>query len=114
MKKSESSLLVQNAFLSDMATPAGDTTPKTVTIRICLPLVGGKGGFGALLRGGPGGARAKKVTKDDCRDLSGRRIRHARSEKELSEWVAHQDEREAAHKEAKLRRRELKKQGTAL
>ncbi len=56
---------------------------------------GGKGGFGAMLRGGPTGLRIKKTTNfDACRDLSGRRLRNARAEDELREWAAKQKERE--------------------
>lgn len=40
-------------------------------------MLGGKGGFGALLRGA-GSKRGKKVDQGDCRDLNGRRVRYAR------------------------------------
>ena len=47
--------------------------------------IGGKGGFGSLLKGQP---PVKKRTNnfDSCRDLSGRRIRHLNQEKLLREW----------------------------
>jgi hypothetical protein len=48
-------------------------------------MLGGKGGFGSLLKGQP---PVKKRTNnfDSCRDLSGRRIRHVNQEKMLQEW----------------------------
>eukprot|EP00966_Prymnesium_polylepis_P265922 6142701-Prymnesium_polylepis.1 len=48
-------------------------------IRVLLRLLGGKGGFGAMLR--TAGARGVKTTNfDACRDLNGRRLRHVNSE----------------------------------
>eukprot|EP01023_Acetabularia_acetabulum_P036344 TRINITY_DN34327_c0_g1_i1.p1 TRINITY_DN34327_c0_g1~~TRINITY_DN34327_c0_g1_i1.p1 ORF type:complete len:305 (+),score=48.48 TRINITY_DN34327_c0_g1_i1:62-976(+) len=46
---------------------------------------GGKGGFGAQLRGL---GRDGKITSDfsACRDLQGRRLRHVEAEKKLQEW----------------------------
>jgi len=69
--------------------------PKTqqdpLVVRLKLPILGGKGGFGALLRGA--GAKASKRLKtstDDCRDLNGRRIRHVKNEQRLAEWYSAQ------------------------
>jgi hypothetical protein len=47
--------------------------------------LGGKGGFGSLLKGQP---PVKKRTNnfDSCRDLSGRRLRHVNQEKMVKEW----------------------------
>jgi len=59
------------------------------SLSLNVRLVGGKGGFGALLRGAGAKAGAKKTTNyDDCRDLTGRRIRHVKNEKKLSEWYS--------------------------
>jgi hypothetical protein len=69
-------------------------------VELKLKVVGGKGGFGALLRGA--GARSgKKVTQDDCRDLNGRRIRHVKNEQKLAEWYQQQKQRELAQKQQK-------------
>jgi hypothetical protein len=56
-------------------------------------LLGGKGGFGALLRGQ---GRDGKITDnfDACRDLSGRRIRHVEAEKKMKGWQKEAQERE--------------------
>jgi hypothetical protein len=56
-------------------------------------MLGGKGGFGSLLKGQP---PVKKRTNnfDSCRDLSGRRIRHVNQEKMLQEWQQKKQEEE--------------------
>lgn len=63
------------------------------TVQLLLRLCGGKGGFGALLRGQ---GRDGKITDnfDAMRDLSGRRVRHVEAEKKLKEWEADSKERE--------------------
>lgn len=63
------------------------------TVHLCLRLRGGKGGFGALLRGQ---GRDGKVTTnfDAMRDLQGRRLRHKFAEEKLAEWKAGAKERE--------------------
>eukprot|EP00933_Yihiella_yeosuensis_P080349 TRINITY_DN93758_c0_g1_i1.p1 TRINITY_DN93758_c0_g1~~TRINITY_DN93758_c0_g1_i1.p1 ORF type:complete len:451 (-),score=167.36 TRINITY_DN93758_c0_g1_i1:379-1731(-) len=54
-------------------------------VRILFRLLGGKGGFGALLRSQKGG---KKTTNFDAmRDLSGRRIRHAKAVERIKGWL---------------------------
>jgi hypothetical protein len=63
------------------------------TLHLVGRLRGGKGGFGALLRGQ--GRDGKMTTNfDACRDLQGRRIRHQRTEDELREWARESKERE--------------------
>jgi len=69
------------------------------TININLRLLGGKGGFGALLRGAGTKAGQKKNTNfDDCRDLNGRRMKDVKAEKELLDWFIAQ-KREKREKE---------------
>ncbi|KAK9901378.1 hypothetical protein WJX75_009335 [Coccomyxa subellipsoidea] len=62
------------------------------TLHLVLRLRGGKGGFGALLRGA--GRSALTDNFDACRDLSGRRLRHVNAEQKLAEWAAGAKERE--------------------
>ena len=65
------------------------------TVHLLLPLPGGKGGFGSLLRGAATKAGQKKTNNfDACRDMSGRRLRHVNAEKKLEEWRAEAAERE--------------------
>jgi hypothetical protein len=64
-------------------------------VSLSLRVVGGKGGFGSLLRGAPSKIGQKKTDNfDACRDLSGKRLRHANNEKKLQEWIANAKERE--------------------
>lgn len=49
-------------------------------------ILGGKGGFGSLLRSF-GKKRVKTKNKNMCRDLSGRRVRDVQTEKHLKEWA---------------------------
>lgn len=47
-----------------------------IFVSLSLRVVGGKGGFGSLLRGGQSGPNAKKITNfGSMRDLQGRRIK---------------------------------------
>ena len=61
------------------------------TFQICPKVMGGKGGFGSLLR-----AFGKQITmstnKDACRDLTGRRIKHVNNEKKIKEFLSKQGE----------------------
>ncbi|XP_022154619.1 protein SDE2 homolog [Momordica charantia] len=64
------------------------------SVHLLLRLVGGKGGFGSLLRGAATKAGQKKTNNfDACRDMSGRRLRHVNAEKRLEEWKAEEEER---------------------
>lgn len=95
-----------------------DAIPSHVTrLTASFSLRGGKGGFGALLRGGPGGLHMKKTTNfDACRDLSGRRLRHAKAEERLRAWALKQAEREKQKEEEKAAKRtknQEKKQAVA-
>ncbi|KIY95637.1 hypothetical protein MNEG_12324 [Monoraphidium neglectum] len=67
--------------------------PYGAALDLLLRLAGGKGGFGALLRGQ---GRDGKITDnfDACRDLQGRRVRQVEAEKKLKEWAAQSKERE--------------------
>ncbi|CAE7351938.1 sde2 [Symbiodinium sp. CCMP2592] len=54
-------------------------------VRISFRLLGGKGGFGSLLRSQKGG---KKTTNFDAmRDLNGRRVRHVKAVERIKEWL---------------------------
>jgi hypothetical protein len=78
-------------------------------IQISPFTLGGKGGFGSLLR-----SFGKQITlstnKDACRDLTGRRMKHVNNEKRLKEFMEKQiamaKEKEEKKKEKALRRRQ--------
>jgi len=62
-------------------------------ICLLLRLVGGKGGFGSLLR--VQGRDTKATTNfDACRDLNGKRLRHINAVKKMEEWKKGAQERE--------------------
>ncbi|OBZ82592.1 Protein SDE2 [Choanephora cucurbitarum] len=68
-------------------------------------LVGGKGGFGSMLRAQGGRMNAQKTTNfEACRDLQGRRIRTVNDAKKLQEELDALPEREAEKRE-KLKRK---------
>ena len=73
---------------------------------VLLPrLLGGKGGFGSMLRAI--GAQIEKTTnREACRDLSGRRLRDINEEKRLKAWIEKQDYREEEEVERKKRKLE--------
>lgn len=71
-------------------------------VDILIPLLGGKGGFGSLLRAI--GAQIEKTTnRDACRDLSGRRLRDIKREDELRKLL---ELKERLEEEKRQRRKE--------
>ncbi|RZC35776.1 Telomere Sde2 domain containing protein [Asbolus verrucosus] len=83
-----------------------DDTDLIGKLEIVCRLVGGKGGFGSMLRAI--GAQIEKTTnREACRDLSGRRLRDINEEQRLKNWITAQAEREkeaAEKKQKKLER----------
>lgn len=79
---------------------ANDTLLEEKTYHFVPRLVGGKGGFGSMLRAI--GAQIEKTTsREACRDLSGRRMRDINNEKKLKEWLSKEAEREQEREERK-------------
>ncbi|GFN73677.1 sde2-like protein [Plakobranchus ocellatus] len=73
---------------------------KEKTYHLVPRVLGGKGGFGSMLRAI--GAQIEKTTsREACRDLSGRRMRDINNEKKLKEWLAKEAEREQEREERK-------------
>merc|ERR1711953_493719 len=76
------------------------TFDHNATVDVALSLLGGKGGFGSMLRAL--GAQIEKTTnKEACRDLSGRRLRDINEETRLKNYVNNAAEREKEKKEKK-------------
>ncbi|KAJ9598513.1 hypothetical protein L9F63_010803 [Diploptera punctata] len=74
-------------------------------LHVVFRLIGGKGGFGSMLRAI--GAQIEKTTnREACRDLSGRRLRDINEEKRLKNWIAQQAEREREAAERKRKKLE--------
>ncbi|KAJ4951031.1 hypothetical protein NE237_027863 [Protea cynaroides] len=88
------------------------------SVHLLLRLLGGKGGFGSLLRGAASKAGQKKtINFDACRDMSGRRLRHVNAEKKSEEWKADAEERKlekVAEDFLKKQAKAAKKSGSAL
>jgi hypothetical protein len=69
-------------------------------VTLCLRVGGGKGGFGAMLRGKGLAAGQKKTTNfDACRDLNGVRLKAVHQERALNDWKSKQGSK-ARDKEA--------------
>jgi len=80
-----------------------------IPVRLSLRIVGGKGGFGSLLRGAPAKPGVKKTTNfEACRDLSGRRLRHVNNEKRLEKWFLEEKDRALAKVAESLLKKRLK------
>jgi len=79
-------------------------------LQLCPLVLGGKGGFGSLLRSF-GKQINKSTNKDACRDLTGRRMRHVNNEKRLKEFMEKQTElaKEKEHKKQERVERRRKK-----
>lgn len=81
--------------ISDDSVLSTDDCGEFPSCTVLLRLIGGKGGFGSLLRGAATKAGQKKTSNfDACRDMSGRRLRHVNAEKQLKEWKAEAKDRE--------------------
>lgn len=77
-------------------------------VEVLLKNVGGKGGFGSLLRGGQSGVvQAKTTNFNACRDLSGRRIRHVKQEQDLVKWKQAQIEKKKQEEQEKTKTKAL-------
>jgi len=80
-----------------------------VSLQLNLRLVGGKGGFGSLLRGGPAGVAFKRTTNfGACRDLNGRRLKHVETQRKLNQWIEQQKKLEQERRQQKKEQTEKK------
>lgn len=74
--------------------------PVVVRVRQSGGLLGGKGGFGAMLRSQGKGSGAKATTDfGACRDLHGRRLRHVNQEIAMQKWREERGTRELRARE---------------
>ena len=82
-------------------------------VSVSLRLLGGKGGFGSLLRATTSAVGARRTTDlSAMRDLHGRRLRHVQQERQLDEWRQRQQGK--SEEEKREERRRLQQQLTAL
>ncbi|CAK5163137.1 unnamed protein product [Aphanomyces euteiches] len=97
-------LMHGTTYLDDCNVPHA---PQVIRAMCGRGLLGGKGGFGAMLRSQGKGAGVR-ATKDfgACRDLSGRRLRHVNQEIAMKKWAEEEDLR-AQRKRDGIDEREL-------
>ncbi|GFH55029.1 hypothetical protein CTEN210_11505 [Chaetoceros tenuissimus] len=76
------------AFMLKIRYPKHSTSyPLFLSAYTHLPIRGGKGGFGTLLKGQSKKAGARQTTDfGACRDLNGRRLRHVNDDLKLQQW----------------------------
>ncbi|KAI1101916.1 telomere stability and silencing-domain-containing protein [Jackrogersella minutella] len=94
---------------SDLVSGLCDADDAFVSLRLSLPLCGGKGGFGSQLRaaGGRMSSKKKKNRGDEngsSRNLDGRRLRTVNEAKALAEYLAIKPEMEQKEKEKRRAR----------
>ena len=104
---SQQGLVFAGRQLTDNKSLADYGVGRDATLHLILRLRGGKGGFGALLRGA--GRAALTDNFDACRDLSGKRLRHVNAEKKLREWARQSKELKQHLAELKRAKEEEKK-----
>ncbi|PTB67522.1 hypothetical protein BBK36DRAFT_1158355 [Trichoderma citrinoviride] len=79
-----------------------------LSLRLAIPLCGGKGGFGSQLRAAGGRMSSRKKQKQDdggsSRNLDGRRLRTVNEAKALAEYLAIKPEMEKKEKERRRQR----------
>jgi hypothetical protein len=79
-----------------------------LTLRLTVPLCGGKGGFGSILRAQGGRMSSRKKQNGDAnassRNLDGRRLRTVTEAKVLAEYLAIKPEMEQREKEERRKR----------
>lgn len=74
-----------------------------VLLNLYIPVLGGKGGFGSMLRAI--GAQTERTTnREACRDLGGRRLRDVHAEKRIKDWISKQGDRKKEHEEKKKKK----------
>jgi len=84
------------------------TLKESDNFRIHLRVLGGKGGFGSLLRSF-GSQFYKSTNQDMCRDLSGRRLKDVKEEEKLKKYISKAAEREQEkHRKTEERLKKLK------
>jgi hypothetical protein len=93
---------------SPISTLLRSETSDFLSLRLSVPLCGGKGGFGSQLRaaGGRMSSRKKKTQEDhgSSRNLDGRRLRTVNEAKALAEYLAIKPEMDQKEKEKRRER----------
>lgn len=96
-------------LLSQNGTSSETAAPDLLSLRLSVPVCGGKGGFGSQLRaaGGRMSSRRKRNEGEDngsSRNLDGRRLRTVNEAKALAEYLAVKPDMDKKEKEERRRR----------
>ncbi|CAI2165446.1 7829_t:CDS:2 [Funneliformis geosporum] len=87
-------------LLNDYAPIFEKSNEDFINITLKIPLLGGKGGFGSMLRAQGGKMASQKTTNfEACRDLNGRRLRTVNEARRLADHLEQEPERQRAKKE---------------
>ncbi|KAL4811162.1 telomere stability and silencing-domain-containing protein [Aspergillus unguis] len=103
-------VLPSSRAVTDLLSPYDSTsTSNLLSLRLSVPICGGKGGFGSQLRaaGGRMSSRKKRNQGEDngsSRNLDGRRLRTVNEAKALAEYLAVKPEMDKKEKEERRRR----------
>nr|CAG8591050.1 8751_t:CDS:2 [Entrophospora candida]CAG8604733.1 13804_t:CDS:2 [Entrophospora candida] len=86
---------ISGKYLKDSTRIFENDDVEFTTLTLKLPLYGGKGGFGSMLRAQGGKMASQKTTNfEACRDLNGRRLRTVNEAKRLADLLEKEPERE--------------------
>ncbi|KAG9294278.1 hypothetical protein G9A89_021637 [Geosiphon pyriformis] len=101
----EQRLVKLNGRTLDDVTPVFQEGEDFLTLNLKLGILGGKGGFGSMLRAQGGKMASQKTTNfEACRDLNGRRLRTINEAKKLADYLEKEPERQRA-KEEKIQKK---------
>lgn len=90
-----------------LSTYLSSSSDDFLSLRLSVPLCGGKGGFGSQLRAAGGRMSSRKKRNDEnnlSRNLDGRRLRTVNEAKALAEYLAIKPEMDKAEKEKRKAR----------
>ena len=89
------------SLLSSSLSLSSPPPPPIVCVSLSLSLLGGKGGFGSLLRATTSAVGVKRTSDFSAmRDLHGRRLRHVEQERAMEEWTAQHESKTEEERKA--------------
>ncbi|CAB4427032.1 unnamed protein product [Rhizophagus irregularis] len=87
-------------LLNDHAPIFENENEEFVNVNLRIRILGGKGGFGSMLRAQGGKMASQKTTNfEACRDLNGRRLRTVNEARRLADHLEQEPERQRAQRE---------------